>query len=172
MTVSLMATKPRRVCATLHTRTLASPLKILTPNLRRGRRACQHTLWHWRAVLASPAEGLRWAARSATHLRQHRLAHALRLAANGQAKRDHLGLLWASHRSHNNTFQQHKFTLATYQFPKTIPANALLVMQINSDNFPDVIIGNNGQNQHENQFNQETQCISLSDLPTSKGLTT
>ena len=106
MTVSPMATKPRRATATLHTRTLA-PLKILAPNLRRGRRACQHTLWHRRAALASPAargKGLQRTARSATHLRQHLAAHALRLGGNDQAVRDHLGLLWASHRSQPTHF--------------------------------------------------------------------
>lgn len=37
------------------------------------------------------------------------------------------------------------YKLATYRFPKSI-ANAVAVLDLNGDHFPDVIIGNNGQN--------------------------
>jgi hypothetical protein len=63
-------------------------------------------------------------------------------------------LLWNDGKGH--------FTPADYDFPKTLNANALAVWDINGDNYPDVLMGNQGQNQlYINQkngsFKEETQ---------------
>lgn len=73
---------------------------------------------------------------------------------------DHHELYW---NKGDGTFQAAKF-----EFAKTLPANGLAVFDVNGDNYPDLLIGNKGQNElYLNQQDRTFQKVTTDYWPTN-----